>query len=152
VLTRHDPKVIRERLKVVDRRLAESDKEPFGKKRGRLAMRRQLAPRLGDSMGKKKVAKELFRLVFKRHALQHGAVNLEELEREGAIGKSFFGEDAKVEINYTDCKEILGNLYKYGYSNRLERFRKVNISRKNQRPRRKLRHEIEENEASEDNS
>lgn len=128
-LDRHDPDAIQRGLSEVDAWLAEADAVPFGKKARGLSQvkekmeahesaRRNNRP-VAMQRPRQKAARRLHRLIYRRHALRHGAWDLLELTDEQR-GKTFLGAESTRKIKIKEAEFILRQLWKFGRSDYLD--------------------------------
>lgn len=111
---------------MVDEWLKEADEIPFGKKsRGLRQVKKNIEAqesarrRRPYIMSKKKAAMRLYKLIYRRHALQHGAWNLGELTNL-QLGKTFFGNESTQKIKHSEAEFIIRQLWKFGRSEYLD--------------------------------
>jgi len=121
-LNKHDPDDIQRELSNVDEWLAEADKVPFGKRgRGISQVKRRMNELETARRNKQydaprqKAAKLLYKLIYRRHALQHGAWSLKHLTNL-ELGKTFFGEESTQKIKHKEAEFIIRQRWKFGYS------------------------------------
>jgi hypothetical protein len=147
---KHPRYEIAQALELIDEEIAELEKEPLGRNRGRKTIHRRLRAKYSEiarernqRMEKIKpwiVDKGVQRLVNTRWALWHGAYKLRELAPK-QLAMSFLGEDTTHRISRKLARIILKELWRYGKSIHLNRLRKytadeiekLEIKKKNER-------------------
>jgi len=141
----HDPEDIRRALEEVEAELAPLEKEPLNNQyRGGALYRRILQERKNNVVTRKEASSALHQLVFKRHALQHGAMKLGEMDRK-ELTKSFLGNNVDFDVDREDdydepsiliprgdVKVILRQMWRFGPhgSEKLARYQKLYAEKK----------------------
>jgi hypothetical protein len=140
---------IAQALEFIDEEIADLEKEPLGRNRGRKTIYQRLRAKHSEiarerNQRMKKITpwmvdKGVRRLVNTRWALWHGAFKLRELAPK-QLAMSFLGEDTTHRISRKRARTILKDLWRYGKSNHLNLLReytateieKLEIKRKNE--------------------
>jgi hypothetical protein len=118
---RHDPEVVKEKLKWVEDRLQEAELECYGKQRGFhsiLKILRADAPsnRKRSNVNSHVAKAEIKNMIYLRHTLRLGAMRFKELDPK-TMAKSFLGEDTKQKIPQSDGRTIILELWRWGKVN-----------------------------------
>lgn len=144
---KYDDQEIEDLLRFNEARLAECDKEPYGIKfRGRMTMYRMMRHAVRGLRGLKKypnrrsARREISRLLFQRHALRNGAMKLSELNNQ-AYSRSFLGYNYVKQIPFREGQLIILEMWRYGKSERLEHYQRLQaefLKRRRARTKRKV--------------
>lgn len=123
------------KLAWVESRLEEAEQQKYGKRRGEEQIRKIMKEERPKNrrINRQMILQELRSLLYSRHALQHGAMRLKDMTKGNQIGKSFLGEDTKVNISLEQARLILFELFRYGKSSRLESLKKKHEKRQKQK-------------------
>lgn len=125
---------IKEKLTWVENRLKEAELQKHSKKRGEEQIRKLLREETPKNrrINRNMIVVELRTLLHLRHALRHGAMRLKDLVKGNALGKSFLGEDTKINVSPDQAKQILFETFRYGNSGILESFQKKHKKKQEQ--------------------
>ena len=141
----------RDLLDEVEARLEESEKDPYGPKRGLLKIQAMMRAEAPSKTKRRRVSlrtaqTELNSLIYQRHALQHGCFRITEMTKKELVRSLLDPENAtsstigNIEVSIPQARTILKELWRYGRSPLLEDFRKKIQERLDEGQRRRARY------------